>query len=80
MSAVVNAYVPNAGEGLKRLEYRLDSWDVAFSGYLASLGMRKPVILTGDLNCAPQPIDIHKPKRWSPKALPPLNPPPLFAL
>jgi exonuclease III len=24
---VVNCYVPNAGEGLKRLEYRVGSWD-----------------------------------------------------
>ena len=61
--AVVNAYVPNAGEGLKRLEYRLNAWDTAFSEHLASLGKQKPVILTGDLNCAPQPIDIHNPKR-----------------
>ena len=61
--AVVNVYVPNAGEGLKRLEYRLSAWDTSFSEHLAKLGERKPVILAGDLNCAPQPIDIHNPKR-----------------
>ena len=26
---VVNAYVPNAGQGLKRLQYRLESWCAA---------------------------------------------------
>lgn len=61
--AVVNVYVPNSGEGLKRLDYRVGSWDVAFGDYLASLGEKKPVILTGDLNCAHQEIDIHDPKR-----------------
>ncbi|EIE20819.1 hypothetical protein COCSUDRAFT_18358, partial [Coccomyxa subellipsoidea C-169] len=60
---VVNVYVPNSGEGLKRLEYRVGSWDVAFADYLAGLGAKKPVILTGDLNCAHQEIDIHDPKR-----------------
>ncbi|KAM7530035.1 hypothetical protein LguiB_033445 [Lonicera macranthoides] len=38
-------YVPNSGDGLKRLE----------------LEKSKPVILTGDLNCAHQEIDIYNP-------------------
>ena len=63
LHAVVNAYVPNAGEGLKRLEYRLNGWDIAFSERLAALGKKKPVVLAGDLNCAPQPVDIHNPRR-----------------
>jgi exonuclease III len=33
------------------------------AGYLKSLEAHKPVVLCGDLNCAPQPIDIHDPKR-----------------
>ncbi|KAG7671027.1 hypothetical protein KSW81_004454 [Nannochloris sp. 'desiccata'] len=60
---VVNVYVPNSGEGLKRLDYRVKEWDVKFSEYLKELECRgKPVILTGDLNCAAQEIDIHSPK------------------
>lgn len=51
---VVNAYVPNAGEGLKRLDYRVDEWDAAFAGYVKGLEAKKPVVLTGDLNCAHQ--------------------------
>ena len=31
---LVNVYVPNSGEGLKRLDYR-GEWDEAFSKYLA---------------------------------------------
>ena len=61
--AVVNCYVPNSGDGLKRLEYRLKSWDGALAAYLERLSAKKPVILTGDLNCAHQEIDIHNPKK-----------------
>ena len=50
-------------DGLKRLEYRLNSWDGALAAYLERLSARKPVILTGDLNCAHQEIDIHNPKK-----------------
>ena len=62
--AVVNCYVPNSGDGLKRLEYRLKAWDVALAAYLGGLSAsKKPIILTGDLNCAHQEIDIHNPKK-----------------
>lgn len=60
---VVNAYIPNSGEGLKRLDYRLQQWDVHFAEYLQQLATKKPVVLTGDLNCAHQEIDIHAPKK-----------------
>lgn len=46
---LVNVYVPNSGEGLKRLEYRVNEWDVKFSEYLKTLeGRGKPVIVTGE--------------------------------
>lgn len=60
---VVNVYVPNAGEGLKRLDYRVGEWDVALSSYVKGLEKKgKSVILTGDMNCAAEEIDIHSPK------------------
>ena len=59
---LVNAYVPNAGEGLKRVDYRTKEWDVDFKQYLKSLEKSKPVVLTGDLNVAHQNIDIYDPK------------------
>jgi exodeoxyribonuclease-3 len=31
---LVAAYVPNSGEGLKRLDYRINSWDPQFHDYL----------------------------------------------
>lgn len=59
---VVNAYVPNSGQDLKRLEYR-QQWDEALRTYLQSLAASKlPVIFTGDLNVAHQPIDLARPK------------------
>jgi exonuclease III len=55
------AQVPNSGQGLKRLEYRVTGWDTAFAAYLERLQESKPVVVTGDLNCCHQEIDIHSP-------------------
>ncbi|KAJ6844295.1 DNA-(apurinic or apyrimidinic site) lyase, chloroplastic isoform X1 [Iris pallida] len=54
-------YVPNSGDGLKRLTYRVQEWDPSLSNYMKELEKSKPVILTGDLNCAHQEIDIYNP-------------------
>lgn len=60
---LVSCYTPNAGEGLKRLDYRVEEWDKDFFEYIKNLRSKgKPVILCGDLNCAPQEIDIYDPK------------------
>lgn len=58
---VVNAYVPNSGSDLARLDYR-QQWDTDFRAYLVSLDRKKPVILCGDLNVAHQPIDLARPR------------------
>jgi exodeoxyribonuclease-3 len=58
---LVTVYVPNAGEGLKRLDYR-EKWDEDFRKYIGSLQDKKPVIICGDLNVAHQPIDIARAK------------------
>ncbi|OQR70694.1 DNA-(apurinic or apyrimidinic site) lyase-like [Tropilaelaps mercedesae] len=58
---LVNVYVPNAGRGLIRLEYRMQ-WDKDFRAYLCKLKEQKAVILTGDLNVAHQEIDLANPK------------------
>ncbi|KAJ4767240.1 DNA-(apurinic or apyrimidinic site) lyase [Rhynchospora pubera] len=55
------SYVPNSGDGLKRLNYRVTEWDPSLSNYMKELEKSKPVILTGDLNCAHQEIDIFNP-------------------
>ncbi|CAN1217780.1 DNA-(apurinic or apyrimidinic site) endonuclease, chloroplastic [Linum perenne] len=58
---LICAYVPNSGDGLKRLSYRITQWDPSLSNYMKELEKTKPVILTGDLNCAHQEIDIFNP-------------------
>jgi exodeoxyribonuclease-3 len=58
---LVNAYVPNSGQELVRLDYR-KQWDADFYLYLKDLEKTKPVVLCGDLNVAHQPIDIARPK------------------
>ncbi len=62
---LVCVYVPNAGEGLKRLDYRVQDWDKVFQKYLKKLRSIKDVIVTGDFNCAYQDIDIYDPTNKS---------------
>lgn len=58
---LVNVYVPNSGNDLKRLVYR-QVWDLAFFNYLKKLEKTKPVITCGDFNVAHREIDIARPK------------------
>ena len=58
---VVNSYIPNSGQGLKRLEYR-NQWDKDMLNYLKSLEQKKSVIFCGDMNVCHQEIDIARPK------------------
>ena len=57
----VCAYVPNAQDELRRLDYRMEFEDDMRS-YLKKLDEKKPVIYTGDLNVAHEEIDIKNPK------------------
>ena len=58
---LVGVYVPNAGDGLKRMDFRL-GYEADVKAYLKKLDAIKPVIYTGDLNVAHQEIDIKNPK------------------
>lgn len=58
---LVNVYVPNAQDELRRLEYRM-RWEDAFRAYLKALDAKKPVISCGDLNVAHNEIDLKNPK------------------
>ena len=58
---LVTAYVPNAQDGLRRLDYR-QQWDKDLRAYLKELETRKPVVLCGDLNVAHREIDLKNPK------------------
>ena len=55
---LVNAYVPNSQEELKRLDFRIEFED-DLRLYLSSL--TKPVIYCGDLNVAHERIDLKNP-------------------
>lgn len=58
---VVNGYIPNSGQGLKRLDYR-QQWDKDMLKYINELETKKPVLYCGDLNVCHQEIDIARPK------------------
>lgn len=59
---LVHVYTPNSGQGLKRLDYRVNKWDKEFSKYCGNLQKKKPIIICGDLNVANEEIDIANPK------------------
>lgn len=64
---LVNAYVPNAQEELRRIDYRMIFED-DMRAYLKSLDQKKPVIYCGDLNVAHNEIDLKNPKANMQKA------------
>lgn len=55
---MVLAYVPNSGDGLKRLDDRIEKWDADLQALLSATAERKPVMLVGDLNVAHLDADI----------------------
>ena len=57
----VACYVPNAGDGLKRLNFRM-TFELDLVSYLKDLDKVKPVIYAGDLNVAHKEIDLKNPK------------------
>lgn len=57
---LVNVYVPNSQDGLRRLGYRME-WEDAFRNYVSGLAERKGVIICGDMNVAHEEIDLKNP-------------------
>lgn len=57
---LVNVYVPNSQDGLKRLAYRMQ-WEDAFRAYLKGLSGKKGVVVCGDMNVAHEEIDLKNP-------------------
>lgn len=57
---VSQVYTPNSGSGLRRLNDR-QAWDHQYIAYLQKLDKKKPVLVTGDFNCAHMPIDLKHP-------------------
>ena len=62
---LVSVYTPHSGVGeLKRLEYRVETWDKAFSQYLQKLTdkYQKKLVVCGDLNIIRHNADLYNPK------------------
>lgn len=57
---LVNVYVPNSQDGLRRLDYRMN-WEDAFRGFVKFLESKKPVVVCGDMNVAHEEIDLKNP-------------------
>jgi len=60
---VITVYTPNAQPELARIQERI-AWEEVLRMYMIEIHKEfdLPVILCGDLNCAPNEIDIHNPK------------------
>lgn len=58
---LVNCYVPNAKDGLLRIDYRM-AFEDKMREYLSDLDKKNPVIYCGDLNVAHNEIDLKNPK------------------
>ncbi len=57
---LVNVYVPNSQDGLRRLDYRM-SWEESFRKYVSGLAEKKGVVICGDMNVAHEEIDLKNP-------------------
>ncbi len=57
---LVNTYVPNSQDGLRRLDYRM-RWEDAFRACVSRLAEKKGVIICGDMNVAHEEIDLKNP-------------------
>ena len=57
---LVNTYVPNSQDGLRRLDYRM-RWEDSFRTYVSKLAAKKGVIICGDMNVAHEEIDLKNP-------------------
>lgn len=67
---LVNVYVPNSGEDLKNLDYRINKWNVDLKAHLQKMTKKFPtcaIILCGDLNAAHNEDDVYNPKRFKNK-------------
>jgi exodeoxyribonuclease-3 len=58
---LINIYYPNAGEGLKRLDYKL-AFNKAMAKYAKKLCLKKTVVMCGDFNVAHKEVDLKNPK------------------
>jgi exodeoxyribonuclease III len=58
---LVATYSPNSGRAGKNLAYRIDEWDRALFAFLEAQRCLGPALWIGDINVAPEPIDVTQP-------------------
>ena len=58
--SLCNVYVPNSGQELKRLQYRLEEWDMDFLAFMEQRHKERgvPVMWLGDLNVAHTHLEV----------------------
>jgi exodeoxyribonuclease-3 len=67
---VVDAYCPNGDEvGSEKYEYKLGWFARLRAALAAQESPAAPLVIVGDFNVAPEPIDVHAPDRWVGKVL-----------
>jgi len=61
---LINVYVPNSKPDLSRLKFRIEQWEKEVRNHISKMQVQfnKPVVMCGDLNVAPNEIDLHNPK------------------
>lgn len=59
---IIGSYTPNSGRGGKNLQYRVEVWDPEFMRVLETLRAAGPTMWVGDINVAPDLIDVSNPK------------------
>jgi exodeoxyribonuclease-3 len=61
---IVNVYVPNGQElTAPAYQYKLE-WLGRLKDDLLCRPAGEPILVCGDFNVAPEPIDVHNPKKW----------------
>lgn len=69
-TVIINVYVPNSGQNLKNLDYRIDKWNVDFMNHIIKIEDKFPdctIVLCGDFNTAVKDTDVYDPKRFKNK-------------
>lgn len=67
---IINVYVPNGqAVGTPAFAFKLDWLERLRAEIAAKYSPADSVLLCGDFNVAPEPIDVHDPKRWEGKVL-----------
>jgi exodeoxyribonuclease-3 len=67
---IVDCYCPNGEEvGTDKYAYKLRWYERLRAALQAQEDPKRPLVLVGDMNVAPEPIDVHKPERWEGKVL-----------